>query len=346
MATTTETRDPSAWRGPELADDPRWIVTLTDAEIADLDSALRGFQARGVPLEAMTREAFPLPVFGTALARHLDEITRGRGFVVLRGLPIARYTDEEVGWIFYGMGTHLGAPLGQNPRGDLLGHVYDQGRPYGQIDVRGYETRAHLPFHTDGCEIVGLLCLRAAKSGGLSSLVSATAIHAEIARTRPECLAPLYRGYHYIRREAALSETPVTPQRIPVFGVKDGAVSCRIVPNQIKAGAAKLGQPLEGVEKDALDQVVELSYSERFRLDMDLEPGDIQLCNNYTILHSRTEFEDWPDEHRRRHMLRLWLSLREPRPLADNFPRQLGYKGKQWMEIALQNGTETSPGSA
>ncbi len=346
MATTTETtmRDPSAWRGPELADDPRWIVTLSDAEIADLDRALRGFQARGVPLEAMTRENFPLPVFGAPLARHLDEITRGRGFVVLRGLPTARYSDEEVGWIFYGMGTHLGAPLGQNPRGDLLGHVHDQGRPYGQIDVRGYETRAHLPFHTDGCEIVGLLCLRAAKSGGLSSLVSATAIHAEIARTRPECLAPLYRGYHYIRREAALSEAPVTPQRIPVFGVKDGAVSCRIVPNQIKAGAAKLGKPLEGIEKDALDQVVELSYSERFRLDMDLEPGDIQLCNNYTILHSRTEFEDWSDENRRRHMLRLWLSLREPRPLADNFPRQLGYKGKQWMEIALQD--PAAPGRA
>jgi hypothetical protein len=336
MASTTVT-DRSAWRGPDLADDPSWIYTLSAAESAELDGALRSFQARGLPLAAMTRAHFPLPGFGTTLARHLDEIAHGRGFVVLRGLPMARYSDEEVGWIFYGIGTHLGQPLQQNPKGDLLGHVFDQGRAYGQIDVRGYETNAHLPFHTDGCELVGLLCLRAAKSGGLSSIVSATAVHAEIARTHPECLPPLYRGYHYIRREAALTESPVTPQRIPVFGVKDGVVSCRIVSNQIKAGAKKLGKPLEPLEQQALDLVVELSYSAAFRLDMDLLPGDMQLCNNYTVMHSRTEFEDWPEPDRRRHMLRLWLSLHEPRPLADGFPRQLGYRGKQWIEIALQD---------
>ena len=329
--------DPSAWHGPDLASDPRWIYTLSADEIAELERALRVFQASGLPLASMTREQFPLPGFGAILARHLAEIAHGRGFVVLRGLPIARYSDDEVGWIFYGIGTHLGLPLQQNPMGDLLGHVFDQGRSYGQIDVRGYETNAHLPFHTDGCELVGLLCLRAAKSGGLSSLVSSTAVHAEIVRTHPECLKPLYRGYHYIRREAALTESPVTPQRIPVFGVQDGVVSCRIVSNQIKAGAKKLGKALEPLEQQALDLVVELSYSARFRLDMDLLPGDMQLCNNYTVMHSRTEFEDWPEPQRRRHMLRLWLSLREQRPLPAGFPRQLGYRGNQWIEIALQD---------
>ena len=331
------TSDSSAWRGPDLASDPRWIYTLAGDEIAELERALRCFQASGRPLAAMTREQFPLPTFGATLARQLEEIAHGRGFVVLRGLPIARYSDEEVGWIFYGIGTHLGLPLQQNPMGDLLGHVFDQGRPYGQIDVRGYETNAHLPFHTDGCELVGLLCLRAAKSGGLSSLVSATAVHAEIARTHPECLPPLYRGYHYIRREAALTDSPVTPQRIPVFGVEDGVVSCRIVSNQIKAGAKKLGKPLEPLEQQALELVVELSYSARFRLDMDLLPGDMQLCNNYTVMHSRTEFEDWPEPARRRHMLRLWLGLRETRKLPAGFPRQLGYRGNQPIEIALQD---------
>ncbi len=328
-------RDPSAWLGPDIVDDPSWIYTLSDAEIADLDTALRGFQATGRPVEAMTAARFPLPVFGPVLTRHLEEIAHGRGFVVVRGLPVARYSDDEVGLMFYGIGTHLGLPLRQNPRGDLLGHVFDQGRAYGQITVRGYETNAHLPFHTDGCELVGLLCLRGAKAGGLSSIVSATAVHDEIARTRPELLAPLYRGYHYIRREAALSETPVTPQRIPVFGVKDGLVSCRLVSNQIRDGAKKLGRPLDPIEREALDLVVELSYSARFRLDMDLIPGDMQLCNNYTVLHSRTEFEDWPEPHRRRHMLRLWLATREPRPLADGFARQLGYGANAWHEIAL-----------
>jgi len=330
-------RDRSAWRGPELADDSSWIYTLSAGEIAELDAALRHVQALGLPIEAMTRDHFPLPGFAATVARHLDEIAHGRGFVVVRGLPMARYSDDEVGLIFYGIGTHLGVPLRQNPQGDLLGHVFDQGRPYGQIDVRGYETNAHLPFHTDGCEIVGLLCLRAARSGGLSSLVSSTAVHAEIARTHPELLPPLYRGFHYIRREAALGDTPVTPQRIPVFGVKDGVVSGRLVANQIKAGAKKLGRPLEPLESQALDLVAELSYSPRFRLDMDLIPGDMQLCNNYTVMHSRTGFEDWPEPHRRRHMLRLWLGMREPRPLADGFPRQFGYRANDTIEIALQD---------
>ncbi|HUA53073.1 MAG TPA: TauD/TfdA family dioxygenase [Candidatus Sulfotelmatobacter sp.] len=335
--TEATARDRSAWRGPELADDPSWIYTLSAGEIAEIDAALRHVQALGLPVEAMTRDHFPLPGFAATVARHLDEIAHGRGFVVVRGLPMARYSDDEVGLIFYGIGTHLGVPLRQNPQGDLLGHVFDQGRPYGQIDVRGYETNAHLPFHTDGCEIVGLLCLRAARAGGLSSLVSSTAVHAEIARTHPELLPPLYRGFHYIRREAALGDTPVTPQRIPVFGVTGGVVSGRLVANQIKAGAKKLGRPLEPLESQALDLVAELSYSARFRLDMDLIPGDMQLCNNYTVMHSRTGFEDWPEPHRRRHMLRLWLGMREPRPLADGFPRQFGYRANDTIEIALQD---------
>jgi hypothetical protein len=334
--------DRSAWRGPDLADDASWIYPLSGADRAELDAALRGFQARGLPLDAMTRERFPLPGFGATLSRQLDEIAHGRGFVVVRGLEMARYSDDEVGLIFYGIGTHLGLPLRQNPQGDLLGHVFDQGRPYGQIDVRGYETNAHLPFHTDGCEVVGLLCLRAARSGGLSSLASAIAVHDEIARRHPECLAPLYRGYHYIRREAALGDTPVTPQRVPVFGAKDGVVSCRIVANQIMAGARKLGTPLDALESRAIDLVAELSASARFRLDMDLLPGDMQLCNNYTIMHSRTEFEDWPEPHRRRHMLRLWLAMREPRPLADGFPRQQGYRANDAIELALQDGQHTA----
>jgi hypothetical protein len=335
--TQGRSRDRSAWRGPELADDPSWICPLTEAEIAELDAALRHFQALGLPLAAMTQAHFPLSGCAATLARHFDEIMHGRGFVVVRGLPMARYSDDEVGLIFYGIGTHLGVPLRQNPQGDLLGHVFDQGRPYGQIDVRGYETNAHLPFHTDGCELVGLLCLRAARAGGLSSLVSSTAVHEEIARSHPELLPPLYRGFHYIRREAALGDAPVTPQRVPVFGVKDGVVSCRLVANQIKAGAKKLGQPLAPVEQQALDLVAELSYSARFRLDMDLIPGDMQLCNNYTVMHSRTEFEDWPEPHRRRHMLRLWLGTHEARPLADGFARQFGYRANDAIEIALQD---------
>ena len=168
----------------------------------------------------------------------------GRGFVVLRGLPVERYSDDDVGLIFWGMGRYLGAPLYQNPKGDLLGHVYDHGRTYGNIDVRGYETNAYLPYHTDAGDMVGLLCLRRGLEGGLSSIVSSVTVHNEILAHHPEYLGLLYNGFYYIRREAALTERGVSERPIPVFGCRDGVVSCRYIRNQINAGAVKREVPL------------------------------------------------------------------------------------------------------
>jgi hypothetical protein len=328
---------PSAWYGRDLATDRSWLVQLTADDLAEIDAAVKGVAAHGLAIEQVGRGSFPLPGLGPKLLGHLDEIRTGRGFVVLRGLPVAAYTDDQVGLIFWGIGAYLGTPVTQNPRGDLLGHVYDHGRAYGQIDVRGYETKAHLPFHSDGCDLVGLLCLRKAKTGGLSSVVSSVTIHNEILKRHPDYLPPLYEGFSYIRREAALTESPVTPYRVPVFGAKDGAVSCRLIRNQINAAFAKMGTAPTPLELAALDEVDALAQDPDIHLDMDLEVGDMQLCNNYTILHSRTGFEDYPEIERRRHMIRLWLSFRVRRPLDDRFPQHNGYGQNQSAEVAFQH---------
>lgn len=324
----------SAWYGRELVSDTSWLVHLTPQDFAEIDDAITNVAARGLSLDRIGCGDFPLPTLGPRLLMHLEQIRDGRGFVVLRGLPTIRYSDAEVGLIFWGIGTYLGAPVTQNPRGDLLGHVYDHGRNYGDIDVRGYETKAHLPFHTDGCDLVGLLCLRRAKAGGLSSIVSSVTIHNEILKQHPEYLRPLYTGFHYIKREAALSEAPITPYRLPVFGARDGFVSCRLIRNQIDAACVKSGMPLDPLEKAALDYLDSLAQDPAIHLDMDLQPGDMQLCNNYTILHSRTGFEDHPEPERRRHMIRLWLTFGQRRPLADRFPAHDGYGRNQIAEAA------------
>jgi Taurine catabolism dioxygenase TauD, TfdA family len=184
-------RTPKAWRGETLAGDSSWVMTLEAAEIDELDRALGVARASGRPLPEIEREHFPLSTLPGRLARVLDEIYDGRGFVVIRGLPVARYSTEDVGVIFWGLGRYLGAPLYQNPQGDLRGHVYDHGRIYGNIDVRGYETNAYLPYHTDGCDLVGLLCLRRGIAGGLSSIVSSVTVHNEILAHHPEYLGLL-----------------------------------------------------------------------------------------------------------------------------------------------------------
>jgi hypothetical protein len=327
---------PSAWYGRDLAGDQSWMIHLDDQDLREIAAAVRNVRAHGLSLGEVGRSSFHLPVLSVKLEEWLKEIRDGRGFVVVRGLNAAEYSDEDIGLIFWGIGSYLGVPVTQNPRGDLLGHVYDHGRHYGDLDVRGYETNAHLPFHSDSCELVGLLCLRRAKSGGLSSIVSSVTIHNEILRQHPEHLLPLYRGFHYIKREAALTDDPVTAHRLPVFGAKDGYVSARLVRNQINAACQKIGKDLEPLEKAALDFLDELAYDPAIHLDMDLHVGDMQLCNNRTILHSRTGFEDYPEPHRRRHMIRLWLAFREPRPLAQGFPSQNGYGQNQIAEVAFQ----------
>jgi hypothetical protein len=328
---------PKAWRGDALSRDPSsWIVTLDAAELADIDHALGAAKASGKTMLDVGREDFPLTVARTRIEHVGAELYDGRGFVVVRGLPVERYRDEDVELIFWGLGRYLGGPLYQNPQGELLGHVYDHGRTYGNIDVRGYETNAYLPYHTDAGDMVGLLCLRRSLEGGLSSIVSSVTVHNEILAQHPEYLGLLYNGFYYIRREAALTERGVSERPIPVFGHRDGVVSCRLIRNQINAGAVKRGVPLTTLEKEALDFLDAQTRRADLRLDMDLQRGDIQFINNYTTLHSRTGFVDGPEPHQKRHMLRLWLKFPTAWPLGPDFPSHMGYMPAQDTPVLIE----------
>lgn len=325
MVLQTAVTGPKAWKGAEVGEEGPWLLSVTPAEQKDIAAALRHAQAAGVPMLHWKGKDFPLGVLREKLLGMAREIRDGLGFTILRGLDISEWSPEEVGMVYWGLGVHLGEPLGQNPRGDLLGHVYDQGRAYGNIDVRGYETAAYLPYHTDSCDFLGLMCLRQGLSGGLSSLVSSVSVHNAILEEHPEYLGLLYNGFYYIRREQALSNNGVSEAPIPVFGQRDGVVSCRYLRNQINAGAVKRGVPLTPLEVEALDFMDAQTQRADLRLDFMLQPGDMEFCNNYTVLHSRTEFTDGPEERQKRHMLRLWLKFRDAWPTSDYFGQHRGY---------------------
>ena len=295
--------DASAWKGSEYRDDTSWIHTLTHDEVDELELAARRCLERGLQSTQIHREDFRLDALADRIAGWADEINRGRGFLLVRGLPRDRVSDAEVRAIFWGIGLYFGTPVSQNSYGDLLGDVYDEGVKMGER-VRGYRTNQRLMFHTDRCDIVGLLCVRQAKSGGLSSIVSSTRIYDEVARNHPEFLKPLMNGYIHVTVEEA---GEISTRRIPVYSVKDQVVSCRILRNTIET-ARRLGHAkYDDLETAALAYMDELANDEDMRLDMMLERGDMQFINNYTTLHARTAFEDFPQPERRRHMVRLWL---------------------------------------
>lgn len=315
--------DDSAWRGADLQGTTSWIHTLPASAIADIDAALP--RVRALELTKISRSDFPLPSMTDGLAGLLMALNRGRGFALLRGLPFGKYTDDDIARIFWGIGTHIGTAISQNAEGHLLGHVRAvEGKKYMDKDVRGYQTTAELFFHNDNCDIVGLLCFRKAKSGGISRIASATTLYNEVLRQHPEYLDALYRGFHYdLRGEELPGYAPITPHRIPIYSYFEGHLSCRYVYTSIMQASRKGGLVFTAEEAAAMKFLNETAAREDVRLEMTLQPGDMQFLNNHVCLHSRTNYEDHADPEQKRHMLRLWLN-NGTRPLAAEFADRYG----------------------
>lgn len=297
-----------AWLGRDIRDGDEWIYRLNDAEIAEIDAALRHLQSTGRQIPAIGKEHFPLGRFARTLRLLQTEIESGLGIMLIRGLPRDRYSAEEMGLIYWGIGTHFGRAVAQNAQGDVLGHVRDLGRDqYKDMHARGYQTASLLPFHNDSCDIVGLCCLETAKNGGLSAVASSISVYNALLRSRPDLVGVLTQPFHADRRgEESEGQKPyyVTP----VFVWHKGRMFNRFNRTFIDSAQRFNDVPrLTPLQIEALDAVADLCRDPAFRLDMKLERGDMQFVNNYCVLHSRTAYEDHEDEAKKRHLLRLWL---------------------------------------
>jgi len=322
-----EINDASAWRGRDLWPTSTWIEQLSVTEIAEVESATRKLVARehsSFDLTSIKSDDFPLPTLGPRLQRLLHELLNGRGFVLIRTLPTQRWTRRETATAFLGIGTHLGSLRMQNAAGHLLGHVTDLGRSSHDPETRIYQTRERQTFHTDSCDLVGLLCLQTAKSGGLSSLVSSTTIFNEMRRRRPGLAQALLERIETDRR----GEVPEGKQpyfSIPVFNWYRDLLSTIYQRQYIESARRFEGvAPLSTTQIEALDLFDQLANDPDLHLNMELQPGDMQFVHNHTILHDRTAFEDFPEPERKRHLLRLWLAPANARPLPEVFAERFG----------------------
>jgi alpha-ketoglutarate-dependent taurine dioxygenase len=240
------------------------------------------------------------------LRQAYEEVRSGRGFVLLRGLPIDRMDLGEFITEVWGIGRHFGSALSQNAEGELIGHVVDATRK--EVTPRLFRSNLELRPHTDNTAMVLLACWNRSQAGGDTILTSAMTVHEELRKRRPDLFKLLRRGFHCHRRgEQGPGEEAVTPYRIPVFALRDGMLSCRYQRALIAAGHRELGLPLSLSEVEALELFDEIAMAPENRLAFNLERGDVLVINNYTVLHARTRFTEHPDPQRRRHLLRLWL---------------------------------------
>ncbi len=307
---------PSNWRGPDLVKSTEWIHDWSPAEIAEIEQAFATARSRGKTLETLERDDFPLPTVARCFEMARNQLEKGCGLQLFRGFPYARYSKDDLRLIYWGMGKHIGTARSQSRVGDLLGDVKDFGVQTDSAAGRGYQSNQRLSFHTDTCDVTGLFVLHVAKSGGLSKLASSVAVRNEIARRRPDLLEVLYQPFTWSwNRQEGPDQKPYYQQ--PVFSECDGHFCCRFVELQIKNAQAFPEVPrFTPAQIEAQALVSELTNSEEFNFSMMFQPGDLQLVNNHICFHSRTAFEDWPEEDRKRHLLRMWLSMPNSRPLS------------------------------
>jgi hypothetical protein len=300
----------------------QWIYHLSPREIDEVEAAVAG--TRGRDLAELRRADFPLPTLGAVLDGLREEVLNGRGFVLIRGLPVEGRPIADSAAAYWGVGSYFGNPRSQNAKGHLLGHVRDLGVATSNPNVRTYQTTERQHFHTDSCDIVGLLCLKTAKSGGLSSITSSMAIYNEMATCRPDLVARLFRPFPTDRRgEVPAGKKPFF--EIPIYNDHAGYLSVLYSRPYIHSGQRfPEARRLEPEDVEALDLFDKLANDADLRLDMQLRPGDMQFVHNHTILHDRTAFEDWPEPEKKRHLLRLWLAALGARPLPPVYAERYG----------------------
>lgn len=318
-------KTPAAWYGADLADrQSDWLFQLTPEELDEIHGALFQATESGLEIARLTQADFPLPTLGPRLVELREALLRGRGFGLLRGLPVARYSQRQAAAIFFGVGAYLGRPRSQNAQGHVLGHVRDLGVRSDNPDVRIYQTNERQTFHTDSTDIVGLLCLKDAKKGGHSVLVSAVTIFNEMRRRRPDLLLQLFEPVATDRR----GEVPEGMKpffQIPVFSWHEGFLSTIYQRQYIQSAQRFTDAPrLSQTQIEALDLFDDLANDPKLNLAMRLQPGDMQFVYNHSLLHDRTAFEDWPDPAERRHLLRLWLTAPGDRPLPEVYAQRFG----------------------
>ncbi len=233
----------------------------------------------------------------------------------MRGLPVGEISREETAAVLWGVGTYFGRALSQNPEGHVLGHVKDLGKDYKDPMVRGYQTNAAMTFHADPCDIVALLCVKPAKSGGESRVASSVSLYNEMLKRRPELVADLCEEFYWTKHgEYSPGEDPW--YKLPVFSFREGRFSAKGASTH-----ARKAQELPGAEQwsalrnEAVDLFQELVPS--LAADLPFQQGDLQILNSHVTLHSRRPYEDWDDPDQKRHLYRLWIENEDLRPLSD-----------------------------
>jgi hypothetical protein len=301
--------DASAWTPRSLGGKEGLVYTLGTRHLDAIDQILG--RVKHLKTDEIAGRDFDHPALNPFLADLRREIMNGKCAVIIRGIDVARYSQGECEKIFWGFGNHWGNPAIQSSRADRIGYVRNE--PDDPIK-RGYRSSRELVLHSDARAIIALMSLQAAETGGVTHLASGATIHNVIFREHPELLEPLYRGFPYSTKEFQSVGQPVTLYSVPIFSKVDDVVSCMFFESFMRAAAAKLGGTLPDDLDRALTCFAQVAQRDDVHIEFMLDPGEIMVCNNFAVLHARTQFQN--SETKERLLLRLLLNVPNGRKLV------------------------------
>ena len=307
-----ETTPPQAWTGAALQRQPDlWTHRLSPTETGELRAAAARIAADRRPFSDWSADALGLTAIAAASRRWRETLRDGLGFVLIKGVPVAGQSEAALRGLFWALGRLLGEPVSQNAAGELMCDIRDTGADPNNANTRLYTTRAEQDFHTDGADVIGLLCVKPARAGGVSRIVSSVSVYRELERRRPD-LAPLLAEPWPFHLHGQSGPGGPTHFMMPIVRAHDGGLSSFFIGWYIRRSQELADAPkLTAAQWEVLALYEAIANDPALYLDMDFEPGDIQWLKNAVILHKRTEYEDWPQPERKRHLLRLWLTARD-----------------------------------
>jgi hypothetical protein len=312
---TEPVTDASVWTGAELEADRSWEYVLTDAHRAELDAALAAVKEKDLTLMGVTKSAFPLPSLGQDLARVAKDLKAGRGFALLRRFPVEGYDYSDIELMYWGVCSHIGVGTTQNSEAGFIHYVTDGALRPSQ-GKRGVGFPKESKLHVDLMDIVSLLCVRQAPDEPPSRVASTAAIYNAVLARKPDGLKRLYEGFEWGRMdEHGEGETSTSGYKVPFFSEKNGVISCQYNRSWIRNGDLHKGREMSQADSALLDFVD--SVADEVRLDLPFQQGDMQFCNNYTVLHGRAAHAVVPEEERKRVLMRIWLDMSDVRAFAD-----------------------------
>lgn len=312
--------DPAAWNAVDLAASPqRWTHVLSAVQCDEIAAAVANARASGRELLDLTAADFPAPTLAPLMYALRAELEGGVGFALLKGLPVQRLGEQGMRHALWGLGAHMGFPEPQDAAGSLLHDVRDTGKAFAdEASLRKYQTNESIDFHNDGADAFMLAMVRGAVSGGESLLVSAVAVFNEIVRTRPDLARVLQQDFVADTRGQRRDGAKV--QVMPVYNFHDGVLTANLKKDYIYAAQRFEDVPrLSDAQHEALLVLDRLCADPRFCMEFSLEPGDVEIGNNYVTFHARRAYRDDSADGAGRHLLRLWLTLPNGRALPRCF---------------------------